>query len=985
MRKLISKLLVVLATVIISVSAGAQTFAPWNHPGGTIIGAGGDTITSIVILNDSTISIVVNDTTYNFTTSAGTVTSVGLALPAQFTVSGSPVTSSGTLTGIWASAAQNYIFAGPAAGGVGIPAFRVLDVADMPSQTSAEFNTQNSDGNFVFIADTAGMLTTYINKADTAGMLVTYITKGDTAAMLLTYINKADTATMLTNYAELSEALLRTDTAAMLANYAELSEALLRTDTAALLANYAELSEALLRADTAAMLSTYAELSEALLRADTAAMLSTYAELSEALLRTDTAAMLANYAELSEALLRADTAVMLATYITRGDTATMLATYAKIIHTEHGGGLYAGVHPSGSSNRILDSIYLSATDTALYINGGIRIPISTSAGGSGGGGASAFLELDDTPGNYTDDAYKLMRVNAAEDAAEFSDTLDAYVNEADTAAMLSNYAELSEALLRIDTAALLTNYAERSEALLRVDTATMLTTYITRGDTAAMLVNYAELSEALLRTDTAAMLANYAELSEALLRTDTAAMLANYAELSEALLRADTAAMLTTYITRGDTAAMLDPYEFVGHTEHASGLYIGVHPSGTDNVLIDSIVVAADDTALYVGGGTRIPISASGGGGGGGGASSFTELSDVPANYTDASGFFTRPNVAENALEFVRSLEYDTTLWHFSNNGNDSYDGHSQETAKKTISELNSLMADSLEAGDQILFQCGGTWTGSTITMGTAGVSGNNITISSYGTGVKPIIENNSAHPIVVNAANRGYWTIDGLDIRSTYEDASMGDRAYGILADYWPGGNLGAIPGWIIQNCNFEVGGIFFSGPNTLISNNVFDGTSGNGTANNAAIYLRYVNAREAVIEYNTINDYYGRGIWIMRGADSVIIRYNTVTNIHYDGDAAHGINNDGYDIENDSMMVYGNIVGNCEYIGINAEDGFNFEYYDNYIYNCGWFGISHYMYTPHLGEITNANIHHNTIYNCRDGFMSYDAAGYIFANNTT
>ena len=117
-----------------------------------------------------------------------------------------------------------------------------------------------------------------------------------------------------------------------------------------------------------------------------------------------------------------------------------------------------------------------------------------------------------------------------------------------------------------DTAAMLANYAELSEALLRADTAAMLSTY-------------AELSEALLRADTAAMLANYTELSEALLRTDTAAMLANYAELSEALLRADTAAMLTTYITRGDTAAMLTNYALtsevpIGMTD-ATDTYLG--------------------------------------------------------------------------------------------------------------------------------------------------------------------------------------------------------------------------------------------------------------------------------------------------------------------------------------------------------------------------------------------------------------------------
>lgn len=63
---------------------------------------------------------------------AGTVTSVGLSLPDIFTVSGSPVTSSGTLSATLASQTQNYVFAAPGSGGNGAPAFRALVAADIP-------------------------------------------------------------------------------------------------------------------------------------------------------------------------------------------------------------------------------------------------------------------------------------------------------------------------------------------------------------------------------------------------------------------------------------------------------------------------------------------------------------------------------------------------------------------------------------------------------------------------------------------------------------------------------------------------------------------------------------------------------------------------------------------------------------------------------------------------------------------------------------
>lgn len=65
----------------------------------------------------------------------GTVTSVALSLPAIFSVSGSPVTTSGTLTGTLATQSANTIWAGPTSGGATSPAFRALVTADLPAGT----------------------------------------------------------------------------------------------------------------------------------------------------------------------------------------------------------------------------------------------------------------------------------------------------------------------------------------------------------------------------------------------------------------------------------------------------------------------------------------------------------------------------------------------------------------------------------------------------------------------------------------------------------------------------------------------------------------------------------------------------------------------------------------------------------------------------------------------------------------------------------
>lgn len=56
--------------------------------------------------------------------------SVGLSLPSEFTISGSPVTSTGTLTGTWANQTANTVFAGPVSGGPAAPSFRALSIDD---------------------------------------------------------------------------------------------------------------------------------------------------------------------------------------------------------------------------------------------------------------------------------------------------------------------------------------------------------------------------------------------------------------------------------------------------------------------------------------------------------------------------------------------------------------------------------------------------------------------------------------------------------------------------------------------------------------------------------------------------------------------------------------------------------------------------------------------------------------------------------------
>jgi hypothetical protein len=61
----------------------------------------------------------------------GTVSSVALTVPAEFSVSGSPVTSTGTLAVTKANQNENLVYAGPSSGSATAPAFRALVPLDL--------------------------------------------------------------------------------------------------------------------------------------------------------------------------------------------------------------------------------------------------------------------------------------------------------------------------------------------------------------------------------------------------------------------------------------------------------------------------------------------------------------------------------------------------------------------------------------------------------------------------------------------------------------------------------------------------------------------------------------------------------------------------------------------------------------------------------------------------------------------------------------
>jgi len=72
--------------------------------------------------------------------SGGTVTSVALSLPSIFSVTGSPITTSGTLGATFATQTARTVFAAPVAAN-GTPSFRLLDAQDIPSLDAGKITT----------------------------------------------------------------------------------------------------------------------------------------------------------------------------------------------------------------------------------------------------------------------------------------------------------------------------------------------------------------------------------------------------------------------------------------------------------------------------------------------------------------------------------------------------------------------------------------------------------------------------------------------------------------------------------------------------------------------------------------------------------------------------------------------------------------------------------------------------------------------------
>jgi len=70
-------------------------------------------------------------------TGTGSVTSVDVTLPPEYTKTGGPITAAGTIAFTKATQTPNLVYAGPASGGATAPIFRALVAADLPAGTAS--------------------------------------------------------------------------------------------------------------------------------------------------------------------------------------------------------------------------------------------------------------------------------------------------------------------------------------------------------------------------------------------------------------------------------------------------------------------------------------------------------------------------------------------------------------------------------------------------------------------------------------------------------------------------------------------------------------------------------------------------------------------------------------------------------------------------------------------------------------------------------
>ncbi len=252
-----------------------------------------------------------------------------------------------------------------------------------------------------------------------------------------------------------------------------------------------------------------------------------------------------------------------------------------------------------------------------------------------------------------------------------------------------------------------------------------------------------------------------------------------------------------------------------------------------------------------------------------------------------------------------------------SQNGDDSKDGKSPESAWKTLDKVSSVRG--LTAGNKILFKSGSEWNGEQLTVKDAkGTKENPVVIGSYGSGEKPQINGEGGYwrasskeeYAAVHVFNSEYIVIENLAITNWDEEAggefSQSSRLLsGLVVENRDAGTLSDVV--IRNNRIFDVNGLMRGGAEKAAGGLIvvvtgdgdnhtgkvesrYDGLtiSGNEVYNvcHEAIYLESVWASRKLVGGTSSDTGYqnaGNSKWV--GSSNVTIEHNYVHDVAGDG----------------------------------------------------------------------------------------------------
>jgi hypothetical protein len=313
--------------------------------------------------------------------------------------------------------------------------------------------------------------------------------------------------------------------------------------------------------------------------------------------------------------------------------------------------------------------------------------------------------------------------------------------------------------------------------------------------------------------------------------------------------------------------------------------------------------------------------------------------------------------------------------------GSDGANGTSTGTAWQNISKVNGT---TFSAGDIILFERGGTWSGTQLVIGQSGSSGNPITYGAYGSGAKPIITHTAD---TIAATTKSWVVIQDLEIRSSADGIEIANNCSNIT-----------VQDCTITNCGDR--GIFING-NTAANNNIsvlrctiyaVDKDGVMDTKNNNT-YVGYCNIYDVdnslgamgdpihmagngiTIEYNTLNydNPHGNDKQaimlepgnVTGGGGTIIIRNNDITS------AFIAITSQGDD--NGSVQIYNNVfrcsinmepsgpyIGAIHVNGIYGTADVVTIHHNVFTVN----GVNKWFFGGHVASNHNINIYNNTYY---------------------